>query len=37
MIQDIGAHKFDLSYQQPKAEDGDFCLFIKKVLHINEE
>ena len=29
MIQDIGAHKFDLSYQQPKAEDGDFCLFIK--------
>lgn len=39
MIQDIGAHKFDLSYQQPMAEDRDFCLCIrnnKTFLKIGE-
>jgi len=29
MIQDIGEHKFDLSYKQPKAGDGDYVLYMK--------
>ena len=30
MIQDINPHKFDLTYGQPKAQDEDFVLYIKK-------
>ena len=30
MIQEIAPHKFDLTYGQPKAQDEDFVLFIKK-------
>ena len=30
MIQEITPHKFDLTYGQPKAQDEDFVLFIKK-------
>ena len=29
MIQDIMPHQFDLTYRQPKAEDGDYLLYIK--------
>lgn len=29
MIQDIGAHKFDLSFKQPEARDGDYVLYMK--------
>lgn len=29
MIQDIGAHKFDLSFRQPKARDKDYVLYIR--------
>lgn len=29
MIQDIGAHKYDLSFRQPKAEDTDYVLYMK--------
>lgn len=29
MIQDIGAHKFDLSFKQPKAKDEDYVLYIR--------
>ena len=30
MIQNINPHKFDLTYGQPKAQDEDFVLYIKK-------
>lgn len=33
MIQDINPHKFDLTYGQPKAQDEDFVLYIKKSKH----
>ena len=29
MIQDIGAHKFDLTYGQPEAQDHDYVLYMK--------
>lgn len=29
MIQDIGAHRYDLSYGHPKAQDEDFVLYMK--------
>ena len=29
MIQDIGQHKFDLTYGQPEAQDHDFVLYMK--------
>ena len=29
MIQDIGSHKFDLTYGQPEVQDGDFILYMK--------
>ena len=29
MIQDIGPHKFDLTYGQPEPQDGDFVLYMK--------
>ena len=29
MIQDIGAHKYDLSFRQPKAVDTDYVLYMK--------
>lgn len=29
MIQDIGAHKFDLTYGQPEAQDEDFVLYMR--------
>lgn len=29
MIQDIGMHKFDLSYKQPEAREEDYVLYMK--------
>ena len=29
MIQDIGEHRFDLSFRQPEARDEDFVLYMK--------
>ena len=29
MIQDIGSHKFDLTYGQPEARDHDYILYMK--------
>lgn len=30
MIQEIGEHKFDLTYRMPEAKDGDFALYMKQ-------
>ena len=29
MIQDIGEHRFDLSFRQPEARDEDYVLYMK--------
>ena len=34
MIQDIGSHKFDLTYGQPQAQDTDYVLYMKNNLTI---